>query len=57
MKKIAILIGCMLVAVGLYLQAQNASDIEKNSRIRTAARTGNANDANDKDPQVCRFGR
>ncbi len=30
MKKSAILIGCMLVATGLYLQAQNASDIEKN---------------------------
>jgi outer membrane protein assembly factor BamB len=30
MKKSATLIGCMLVATGLYLQAQNASDIEKN---------------------------
>ncbi len=30
MKRKAILIGCMLVATGLYLQAQNASDIEKN---------------------------
>jgi outer membrane protein assembly factor BamB len=30
MKKSAILIGCLFVVAGLYLQAQSASDIEKN---------------------------